>query len=187
VALTGRAALGALIGTLVILAARDVVALIAVNGVLLAMVTADLALAAPVRPLRLTRAGDTKVLLGQSAPVTLTVANRGPRSLRADIRDAWQPSARAQPHHVRVRIPPGSQVTMTTTLTPDRRGDKAAAKVTIRSRGPFGLAARQASRHVAWTVRVLPPFRSRRHLPEKLSRLRQLDGQHRALLRGQGS
>jgi uncharacterized protein (DUF58 family) len=36
-------------------------------------------------------------------------------------------------------------------------------------------------------VRVLPPFRSRRHLPEKLSRLRQLDGQHRALLRGQGS
>src|SRR5947207_2574859 len=38
-----------------------------------------------------------------------------------------------------------------------------------------------------WTVRVLPPFHSRRHLPEKLSRLRQLDGQHRALLRGQGS
>jgi uncharacterized protein (DUF58 family) len=36
-------------------------------------------------------------------------------------------------------------------------------------------------------VRVLPPFGSRRHLPGKLSRLRQLDGQHRALLRGQGS
>ncbi len=34
---------------------------------------------------------------------------------------------------------------------------------------------------------MLPPFRSRRHLPEKLSRLRQLDGQHRSLLRGQGS
>ena len=34
---------------------------------------------------------------------------------------------------------------------------------------------------------MLPPFRSRRHLPEKLSRLRQLDGQHRAQLRGQGS
>jgi uncharacterized protein (DUF58 family) len=187
VALTGRAALGALLGTLVILAARDVVALLAVNGVLLAMVAADLALAAPVRPLLLTRAGETKVLLGQSAPVTLTVANRGPRPLHADIRDAWQPSARAQPHHVRVHIPPGSQATLTTTLTPDRRGDKAAAAVTIRSRGPFGLAARQARRHVAWTVRVLPPFRSRRHLPEKLSRLRQLDGQHRALLRGQGS
>jgi uncharacterized protein (DUF58 family) len=34
---------------------------------------------------------------------------------------------------------------------------------------------------------VLPPFTSRRHLPEKLARLRQLDGQHRSLLRGQGS
>ena len=34
---------------------------------------------------------------------------------------------------------------------------------------------------------MLPPFRSRRHLPEKLSRLRQLDGQHRSLLRGQGT
>jgi uncharacterized protein (DUF58 family) len=34
---------------------------------------------------------------------------------------------------------------------------------------------------------VLPPFGSRRHLPEKLARLRQLDGQHRSLIRGQGS
>jgi uncharacterized protein (DUF58 family) len=38
-----------------------------------------------------------------------------------------------------------------------------------------------------WQVRVLPPFASRKHLPEKLARLRQLDGQHRSLLRGQGS
>jgi uncharacterized protein (DUF58 family) len=36
-------------------------------------------------------------------------------------------------------------------------------------------------------VRALPPFRSRRHLPAKLSRLRELDGQHRSLLRGPGS
>ena len=34
---------------------------------------------------------------------------------------------------------------------------------------------------------MLPPFRSRRHLPEKLSQLRQLDGQHRSLLRGPGT
>jgi uncharacterized protein (DUF58 family) len=40
---------------------------------------------------------------------------------------------------------------------------------------------------VPWTVRALPPFRSRRHLPEKLARLRELDGQHRSLRRGQGS
>jgi uncharacterized protein (DUF58 family) len=59
--------------------------------------------------------------------------------------------------------------------------------VTVRSLGPLGVAARQGSHHAAWSVRVLPPFTSRRHLPEKLARLRQLDGQHRSLLRGQGS
>jgi uncharacterized protein (DUF58 family) len=179
--LTGRAGLAALIGVLVILSARDGVAL------LLLAIAADVALAAAIRPLQLARAGETKVLLGQSAPVTLTVANRGRRTLRADIRDAWPPSAGAQPHHARVCIPAASQAVLTTTLTPTRRGDKQAAVVTVRSLGPLGLAARQARRPVPWTVRVLPPFSSRRHLPGKLSRLRQLDGQHRALLRGQGS
>ena len=57
----------------------------------------------------------------------------------------------------------------------------------MRSFGPLGLAARQGGTQVPWTVRALPPFRSRRHLPEKLARLRELDGQHRSLLRGQGS
>ena len=185
--LTGRSALAALTGVLVILAARDGVALLVVNGLLLVAIAADVALAAATRPLQLTRAGETKVLLGQSAPVTLTVANRGRRTLRADIRDAWPPSAGAQPHHVRIRVPAAGQATLTSTLTPTRRGDKQAAVVTIRSLGPLGLAARQARRPVPWTVRVLPPFGSRRHLPGKLSRLRQLDGQHRALLRGQGS
>ena len=185
--LTGRSALAALAGVLVILAARDGVALLVVNGVLLVAIAADVALAAGTRSLQLTRSGETKVLLGQSAPVTLTVANRGRRALRADIRDAWPPSAGAQPHHVRVRVPATGQATLTTTLTPTRRGDKRAAVVTIRSLGPLGLAARQARRPVPWTVRVLPPFGSRRHLPGKLSRLRQLDGQHQALLRGQGS
>ena len=185
--LTGRAALAALIGTLVILAFRDVAALLLVNGLLLAAIVADLVLAVPVRSLRVSRAGETKVLLGQSAPVLLTVANPGRRTLRADVRDAWAPSAGADPHHMRIRVPAGGQALLTTTLTPSRRGDKAAATVTIRSLGPFGLAARQGRRPVPWTVRVLPPFRSRRHLPEKMSRLRQLDGQHRAMLRGQGS
>src|SRR6185437_5552423 len=187
VALTGRAALAALTGTLVILAFRDVAALVVVNGLLLAAIAADLALAAPIRPLLLSRGGETKVLLGQGAVVTLAVANPGRRLLRADVRDAWPPSAGAEPHHVRIRVPAGGQAAVTTSLTPSRRGDKAAATVTIRSLGPLGLAARQARRLAPWTVRGLPPFRSRRHLPEKLSRLRQLDGQHRSLLRGPGT
>jgi uncharacterized protein (DUF58 family) len=34
---------------------------------------------------------------------------------------------------------------------------------------------------------VLPSFLSRKHLPAKLARLRELDGQHRSMIRGQGS
>jgi uncharacterized protein (DUF58 family) len=187
VALSGRAALAALAGALVILAFRDVAAVVAVNGLLLAGIAVDVTLAGAVRPLRLARSGDTSVLLGETATVSLTVDNTGRRQVHADVRDAWQPSAGARPHHTPARVQPGGRARLVTTLTPDRRGDKKAAAVTVRSYGPLGLAARQGRLTAPWTVRVLPPFHSRRHLPEKLTRLRQLDGQHRSLLRGQGS
>jgi uncharacterized protein (DUF58 family) len=65
--------------------------------------------------------------------------------------------------------------------------------VTIRSYGPFGLAFRQTTRRQAdsitppWRLRTLPEFRSRRFLPEKLSRLRVIDGQVVTRGRGQGT
>ena len=186
-ALTGRAGLAALIGALVVLAFRTTAVLLAVNSLVLAAIAADLVLAGGVRPLRMTRSGDTRVLLGETASITLTVENPGRRPLRAVVRDSWQPSAHARPGHAVLRIPAHGRATLTTVLAPDRRGEKRPGSVTVRSLGPCGLAARQG-RHVApWAVRVLPPFRSRRHLPEKLSLLRQLDGLHRSLLRGQGT
>jgi len=187
VALTGRAALAAALGALLILAFRTPAMIVIVNAVLTAAIAADLALAAPVRKLRLDRSGDTRVLLGERASVLLGLSNPAPRTLRAVVRDAWQPSAGAVPPRARISVPSGGRAWLTTELSPVRRGDKTAAAVTIRSLGPLGLAGRQGRRPAPWTVRVLPPFRSRRHLPEKLARLRQLDGQHRALRRGQGS
>jgi uncharacterized protein (DUF58 family) len=59
--------------------------------------------------------------------------------------------------------------------------------VTVRSFGPLGLAARQGSHRVPWTVRVLPPFTSRKHLPSRLARLRELDGRTSVLTRGEGT
>jgi len=186
-ALTGRAALAALIGALVTLAFRTATALMVVNALILAGIAVDLILAASVRQLRISRAGDTRLLLGQSGSVTLTVANAGPRRLRAVVRDAWRPSAGAQPRQAQVTVIAGGRVTLTTTLTPQRRGDALPGRVTVRSLGPLGLAGRQGHHLAPWSVRVLPPFLSRKHLPEKLAQLRQLDGQHRSLLRGQGS
>ena len=186
-ALTGRAAIVAAVGALVIIAFRNIAALVAVDALILAGIAADLLLAAPVRTLRLARAGDARIRLGESGQVTLTLGHPGRRPLRGLVRDAWPPSAGAKPGRAAVSVPAGGAVSLVTTLTPGRRGDIAAARVTVRSLGPLRLAGRQGSHRAPWSVRVLPPFTSRRHLPEKLARLRQLDGQHRSLLRGQGS
>jgi uncharacterized protein (DUF58 family) len=68
-----------------------------------------------------------------------------------------------------------------------RRGDLHSAVVTARSVGPLGLAGRQRSHQVPWTVRILPPFLSRKHLPSRLAKLRELDGMIPVLIRGQGT
>jgi uncharacterized protein (DUF58 family) len=186
VSLTGRAGLVALIGTLAAVLLRTVPGLLTVDGLIAAAIVADVALAGSVRQLRMSRAGDTRIMLGERGATTLTIANPGRRTVRGLLRDAWQPSLGGT-SRAEIMIPAGGHATVTTTMAPTRRGDKPAGKVTVRSVGPLGLAARQASRAVPWTVRVLPPFLSRKHLPEKLARLRQLDGQHRSLIRGQGS
>ena len=186
-AVTGRAAGLALAGVLVVLAFRGWLAVLVLGLALLAAMAADLVLAAAIRPLVMTRAGDTTVRLGETATVTLTIANPGRRPLRATVRDAWPPSAGAAPRAAAATIPGHGQAMLSTLLTPTRRGDRTAVSVTVRSAGPLGLAARQGRHRVPWTVRALPPFRSRRHLPEKLARLRELDGMHRSLIRGQGS
>jgi uncharacterized protein (DUF58 family) len=187
VALTGRSAILALVSALMIVAVRSVVTVVVIDGLLAAAVAADLALAAPVSCLRLSRGGDNRVRLGESATVTTTIVNRGGRPLNAQVRDAWPPSAGARPARATISVPAGGQASLDVTLTPTRRGDCAADRVTIRSFGPLGIAARQRGQRVPWTVRALPPFRSRRYLPGKLAQLRELDGQHRSVRPGQGS
>jgi uncharacterized protein (DUF58 family) len=187
VALTGRAAAVALACVLVVLAVRSTATVLVTDGLLLACVVADMLLAVPVSALRLARDGDTRVRLGETATVTVSLANTSSRTLRAQVRDAWPPSAHALPARSPVRLPGGGAGSITVTVRPARHGDCVADRVTIRSFGPLGLAARQRGQPLPWTVRALPPFHSRRHLPGKLSQLRELDGQHKAVRPGQGS
>lgn len=156
-------------------------------GVLVALLALDVLLAASPGALRLSREGETSLRLGDSAAVHVTIANPTRRNLRGRVRDAWPPSAHAAPRSQPLRVAAGERRRVTTTLTPSRRGDARAAGVTVRSIGPMGLAGRQRTLPAPWSVRTLPPFHSRRHLPGKLSRLRELEGQHTAMVRGQGS
>ncbi|MFC9604220.1 DUF58 domain-containing protein [Streptomyces niveus] len=192
-ALTGRAALLAALGSIPVgLLAPSWAGMLAVNAPLSLAILCDYCLAAPVRTLRFTRSGDTSVRLGESAEVQLTVANPARRTLRAHIRDAWPPSSwptgteqTASRHEL--TVPAGERRRLSTFLRPTRRGDRRTERVTVRSFGPFGLAARQGSHDVPWTVRVLPPFTSRKHLPSRLARLRELDGRTSVLTRGEGT
>ena len=192
-ALTGRAALLAALGSLPVgIWDPSWTGLLAVNAPLAAACVCDFALAAPVRHLGLTRSGDTSVRLGETADVTLTITNPSRRPLRAHLRDAWPPSSWqpgtevAASRHL-VTVPAGERRRITTRLRPTRRGDRHADRVTIRSYGPLRLLSRQGTHKVPWTVRVLPPFTSRKHLPSKLARLRELDGRTSVLTRGEGT
>ncbi|WP_406148455.1 DUF58 domain-containing protein [Streptomyces sp. NBC_01012] len=192
-ALTGRAALVAALGSLPVgILAPSWTGLLAVDVPLSLAILCDYALAAPVRTLHFTRSGDTSVRLGDTASVQLTVTSPSRRRLRAHIRDAWPPSSwtseaeQASSRH-QFEVPAGGRRRLTTLLRPSRRGDREADRVTVRSFGPLGLATRQGSHRVPWTVRVLPPFTSRKHLPSRLARLRELDGRTSVLTRGEGT
>ncbi|MFS4097978.1 DUF58 domain-containing protein [Streptomyces sp. AF1A] len=192
-ALTGRAALLAALGSLPVgILEPGWTGILAVNGSLALACACDYALAAPVRRLLLARSGDTSIRLGETADVTLTITNPSRRPLRAHLRDAWppsswQPGTEVESSRHRLSVPPGERRRVTTRLRPTRRGDRLADRVTIRSYGPLGLFSRQGAHKVPWSVRVLPPFTSRKHLPSKLARLRELDGRTSVLTRGEGT
>lgn len=155
-------------------------------GVVL-LVALDLALAPTPQSLVLTRSGNPVVRLGEVVTTDLLVTNPTSRRMRGLVRDAWQPSTGAEDDRHALRLGPGDRVRLSTRLRPTRRGDRHADLVTVRLLGPMGLAARQRSTSVPGTVRVLHPFHSRRHLPSKLSLLRQIDGRSAVRRRGQGT
>ncbi len=157
------------------------------SALVVAVCALDLALAASPRLVSVTRTVPRSVRLSTAATSTLLVSNGSTRRLRGVVRDAWQPSAGTGVNRHRLDLPAGESRRVTTTLVPTRRGDRLADRVTVRSFGPLGLAARQASAPVPGRLRVLPEFASRRHLPSRLARLRELDGRTAVQVRGAGT
>jgi len=187
VAITGRAALLTALGVVPLALFPGWPALLAWLGVVLAGVLVDLVLAGSPRGLSVQREPVGSVRLGEQVDAAVVLANTGRRRVRGVFRDAWQPSAGAQRSRQPLDVPAGQRRRLVTALRPTRRGDRAVRQATVRSVGPLGLAARQASLTAPGRVRVLPPFTSRKHLPSKLARLRELDGRTALRVRGQGT
>ena len=186
-AITGRFVLLALAGIIpLMLFPRPVTALVCCL-LLAAAVGLDLSLALSPRRVGLQRRLPSNVRLGESVTARLLLANHGRRRLRAVVRDGWQPSAGAANPEQRVRLAPGERRLVEVRLAPQRRGDLQAHHVTVRSLGPLGVAARQITIALPGRLRVLPPFHSKRHLPSKLRKLRELDGRVAVQIRGAGT
>lgn len=147
----------------------------------------DLAAAASPRRIAVERHVPARVRLGTETLSELFLTNTGPRTLRGFVRDAWEPSAGAVGTRVRVRIPARERRRAAIRLVPVRRGERRVRQVTVRSWGPLGLWARQATLNAPGRIRVLPAFNARKHLPSRLARLRELDGMTSVMLRGQGT
>lgn len=151
------------------------------------VVALDVVLAPSLSDLEVTRSPVGSIRLGTDAASRLLVRNRGRRSVRLALRDAWQPTAGATHNRHDLRLAPGGGARAVTPLLPRRRGDLQAAGVTLRVRGPLGLGVRQRTVDVPGSVRALPAFDSRKHLPSRLARLRELDGRAAVRVRGQGT
>lgn len=185
--ITGRFVLLALIGALPVLLFPQPTTLLLIVGVLLLVLFSDLLLAASPRKLRFARQLPASVRLAETCDSALIIANDGNRTLRASIKDGWQPSAGIDPERHALTVPARERRRIEARLNPRRRGDLQSNSVTVRSFGPLGMAARQYTAEVPGTLRVLPPFRSKRHLPAKLRLLRELDGRAAVQLRGAGT
>ncbi|ROP64353.1 DUF58 domain-containing protein [Curtobacterium sp. PhB115] len=156
-------------------------------GVVVLGAAVDVLGAADLRRVRVERRMPRLARRDSTADGTLVLANDGARTLRGIVRDMWEPSAGHLPRRVRMTVPGGERRTARMRFTPFRRGHRRTTGVAVRAFGPLGLAARQRVIAVPGELVVTPPFRSRRHLPSRLARLRELDGETTLQLRGHGT
>jgi uncharacterized protein (DUF58 family) len=170
--ITGRVPLLLLLGLLPVVARPSASTVWLWLLVVSLLVAVDLLLAPKPSSLTLVRDPVGAVRLGHPATSVLRVGNAGGRRIRAVLRDAWQPSAGATGNRHRIDLAGGDRTVLRTPLLPRRRGD---------------LPARQRTVDVPGVVRSLPPFESRKHLPSRLARLRELDGRAAVRVRGPGT
>lgn len=183
--LTGRCVALIGLGAIATVVTRNLWVMVGWTGIVLVVAVLDWLLLphafqarrAPLAPLR----------LSQTTHHEIRFVNTSTRHMRGEVRDAWQPSAGARAGRHRIDLPPGEAAVLRTALTPRRRGQLEAYWLVLRTRSALGLAWRQSTQAHPATLRVLPEFRARRHLPSRLVRLRELDGQAAVLVRGEGT
>ncbi|MCM1014090.1 MULTISPECIES: DUF58 domain-containing protein [unclassified Brevibacterium] len=185
--MTSRLLLLTLLGIVPVMLVPGWPSALIVAGVIAVVAVVDWRLAPAPRLIGLQRTPGPMVRLGEDTTATLTLVNDSPRRIRLHVRDAWAPSAGAHSTRTALTLDPGETREITTVFTPRRRGALAADQVTLRTATALGLVRRQKSVDVPAAIRVLPPFVSRRELPSKVQKLRELEGRSAVMIRGMGT
>jgi uncharacterized protein (DUF58 family) len=185
--ITGRAVLLLALGVGAVVVRPESTTVGMWTGAVAVLVFLDYLLAPSPRHLVIERVPTSPVRVGEPTQTAVIVRNRGKRTIRGVLRDAWVPSAGATSNRHKLAVPAGEGVRLVTPLQPTRRGERRADRITVRSLGPLGLATRQSGFDGAGQVRALPAFPSRRHLPGMLVKLQQIEGRAAVRTRGQGT
>ena len=170
-ALTARAAIVAALGAAVVLIApAPITALLLVNAALITALVIDWLLAPHPRRLEITRDLPGVVALGAEAEVAWSVRSPLARPVTVRLADELVGSLHPADRRATLRVPARGRGRARTRITPQRRGLFQPRSVTVRVLGPMGLAGRQAVVDVPGSLRVYPPFRTRREAELRLSR-----------------
>lgn len=151
------------------------------------LVSVDLARTPDPRRIAVRREGPGQVRLGTAAPGRLLLTNPGRRPARLHVRDAWNPTAGLAQQRTRLVVPGGERRAVAQVFAPTRRGEHASRAVVVDVLSPWGLARRSARPQAPGTLLALHAFASRRHLPSRVRRLREIEGLAAVHQRGQGT
>lgn len=107
--------------------------------------------------------------------ITWTITNPTKTAETLRFSDELAPSLQAKERRFRVRIPPNASVYVETSITPTRRGLFNVSEIAVRTTGPLGLASKQGRRQMPASIKVYPPFDSRKQAEMLIQRARVLE------------
>ena len=131
------------------------------SGVLVSAAMADAALAVSPTEISVSRTLPTAMTRGTVGEVEWNLGNRSTQRVEVAFADHAAPSIGLD-RRAGGAISPRGSLTILHRMEPQRRGRFEIGPMTMRCAGPLGLAARQRTLESVDTLRVLPPFRSRR-------------------------
>jgi len=163
-------------------------ALAVTDGLVIAGILLDVALAPSPRALNPIRIVPPVLSVGRNEQIDIVMRNPTGRPLRSMVRDAAPPSLGCTPviHHV--TLEPDAVMPLRSEVRPTRRGSIPLGPMTVRVHGPFGLAGRQTTLRDTTAVKVYPALPSRAEVMLRLDSARLLQvGERSASVRGGGT